>query len=137
MTNAIDTLDEQGKYDVVTEQSIRKMVETFYGQIRDDALLGPVFNTALEGVWPEHLERMVDFWSTLLLGTKNFAGKVFSKHMAMEGITQEHFVRWLSLFRQTVNAMFRDPAATELLDIADRIAGSLQLGFFGERMVRI
>ena len=62
---------------------------------------------------------------------------VFSKHMAMDGVTRAHFVRWLALSRQTVTDIFRDPAAAELLGTADRIAGSLQLGFFGKHMVRI
>jgi hemoglobin len=129
--------DAQDKPDTLTEQSLRLMVETFYGRVRDDEQLGPIFGAALDGHWPEHMSRMVDFWSTMLLGTKSFDGKVYSKHMAMDGITKEHFVRWLGLFRQTVTELFRDPAAGALLGIGDRIAGSLQLGFFGDHTVRI
>lgn len=132
-----NTLCEENKPDSVDQESIRQMVDTFYGRVRADDLLGPIFGAALDGVWPAHMARMVDFWSTLLLGTKSFDGKVFAKHMAMDGITEEHFVRWLALFRLTVTEMFRDPAAGALLGIADRIAGSLQFGFFGQRNVRI
>lgn len=135
MTN--DTVSETGKLDTVDEQSIRQMVETFYGRVRADAQLGPIFGAALDGKWPEHMSRMVDFWSTMLLGTKSFEGKVYGKHMAMAGITKEHFQRWLGLFRQTVTEIFRDPAAGALLATGDRIAGSLQLGFFGDHTVRI
>lgn len=125
------------KSDTITEAAIRQMVDTFYARVRADDLLGPVFGAALDGHWPEHMTRMYAFWSTMLLGTKNFSGNVYGTHMAMQGVTHEHFVAWLALFRQTISEQFRDPAASELLDIADRIAGSLQLGFFGERKARI
>lgn len=123
-------------FDTVTEESIRLLVEIFYDGVRRDEELGPVFEQTLHGKWAEHLPRMVDFWSTILLGSSRFQGNVFGKHMALSGIAPEHFVRWLSLFKQTVNGLFAVPLAEEIIEIADRIAGSLQLGYFGERLVR-
>lgn len=121
--------------ETITEESIRLLVHTFYDGVRRDAVLGPVFDKALHGDWEGHLPRMVDFWSTVLLGTSRFQGNVYGKHMALQGIEGEHFVRWLSLFKQTVTRLFAEPAAGEILLVADRIAGSLQLGYFGERRV--
>ena len=125
------------RFDVVDEAAVRQMVELFYREVQIDAVLGPVFGAKLDGKWPAHLERMVDFWSSILLRTKSFQGNVYGKHMALSGVEPEHFVRWLALFRHTVTALFNDPAAAEILLVADRIAGSLQLGFFGERSARI
>jgi hemoglobin len=125
------------RFDVVDEAAVRQMVELFYQEVQLDAVLGPVFGAKLDGRWPVHLERMVDFWNSILLGTKSFQGNVYGKHMALSGIVPEHFVRWLALFRQTVTTLFNDAAAAEILTVADRIAGSLQLGFFGERSARI
>lgn len=121
--------------EAITEESIRLLVESFYDGVRRDEVLGPVFDKALHGDWDGHLPRMVDFWSTVLLGTSRFQGNVYGKHMALTGIEREHFVRWLALFKQTVILLFADSAAEEILLIADRISGSLQLGFFGERQV--
>ncbi|HJV87445.1 MAG TPA: group III truncated hemoglobin [Noviherbaspirillum sp.] len=125
------------KFQAVTEESIRVLVDTFYDRVRKDEVLGPVFEEALHGKWDEHMPRMYAFWSTVLLGTARFQGNVFGKHMALTGIREEHFVRWLSLFKQTATDLFDDPASREMLLIADRIAGSLQLGYFGERTVRL
>ncbi|HVK93903.1 MAG TPA: group III truncated hemoglobin [Noviherbaspirillum sp.] len=119
----------------ITEDAIERMVYTFYDGVRRDEVLGPVFERVLAGHWDTHLPRMVDFWSTILLGSKRFHGNVFSKHMALEGIEAEHFVRWLALFRETVTDIYDADAASEVLLAADRIANSLQLGFFGERRV--
>lgn len=121
--------------EAVTEESIRLLVDTFYDGVRRDEVLGPVFDRALHGDWAGHLPRMYDFWSTVLLGTGRFQGNVYGKHMALTGISREHFVRWLSLFKETVMRLFDEPAAQEILLIADRISGSLQLGFFGDRQV--
>lgn len=40
---------------------IDHLVETFYGKIRDDELLGPIFNQRIAD-WPAHLARMKGFW---------------------------------------------------------------------------
>lgn len=120
---------------VISEASIRLMVDQFYAEVRRDDVLGPVFERALHGQWDEHMPRMYAFWSTVLLSTSSFQGNVYGKHMVLPGITQEHFVRWLALFRDTVHRLFEPDAAAEILLIADRIAGSLQYGFFGKRLV--
>jgi hemoglobin len=119
----------------ITEANIRRMVDTFYGSVRRDDVLGPVFEKALSHDWDAHLARMVDFWSTVLLGTHNFQSNVFGKHMALQGIEKEHFVHWLGLFGDTVRALYAPAQAEEILLIADRIAGSLQLGYFGKKLV--
>lgn len=117
----------------ITEESIRRMVYTFYDGVRKDEVLAPVFEQALHGQWDTHLPRMVDFWSTVLLGSGRFQGNVFGKHMALAGITREHFVRWLALFNATVMQLHDEDTAKSIMEIAGRIAESLQLGFFGER----
>ena len=127
----------QNKFRVITEESIGLLVNTFYERVRGDDLLGAVFERILHDKWPTHLPRMVDFWSSILLGSGRFQGNVFGKHMALEGIETAHFVRWLALFKSTVMALFEGDEATRILEVADRIAGSLQLGFFGIRDVRM
>ena len=99
---------------------------------RDDAVLSPVFEAKLAGRWHEHMPRMYAFWTKVLLGTGDFQGNVFGKHMALSGIETEHFVRWLTLFRLTAIDVFGIDGATDALAVAQRIASSLQLGFFGD-----
>ena len=68
-------------YHTPTVESISELVHAFYADVRQDALLGPVFDEALNGQWDEHLHRLVDFWSTVLLGSRSFKGNVLGKHM--------------------------------------------------------
>jgi hemoglobin len=75
---------------------------------------------------------MVAFWTKTLLGTGEFQGNVFGKHMVLQGIETEHFVRWLALFRATALEVLGPEGAPAALEVAQRIAGSLQLGFFSE-----
>jgi hemoglobin len=121
----------------ITRSSIQLLVHAFYDKVRLDPTLGPVFNRVLEGKWDSHLPRMVDFWSSVLLRSASFQGNVYGKHMALEGITAGHFVQWLTLFRDTVHQMFEATVAAEILAVADRIAASLQFGFFGEHAVSL
>lgn len=130
-----DRHEDMEQETAISEESIRLMVDRFYADVRKDDVLGPVFERALHGQWDEHMPRMYAFWSTVLLGTSSFQGNVYGKHMVLPDITREHFVRWLALFKDTVNRLFVGDAAQEILLIADRIAGSLQYGFFGQRLV--
>ena len=116
----------------ITPSTIVQLVDTFYARVREDAVLGPVFEARLAGHWQEHMPRMYAFWTKVLLDTGEFQGNVFGKHMALSGIGKEHFVRWLTLFRLTAIDVFGIDGATEALAVAQRIASSLQLGFFSE-----
>lgn len=116
----------------ITPSSIIRMVDTFYGRVREDAVLGPVFDARLTGKWQEHMPRMYAFWTKVLLGAGEFEGNVFGKHMALSGIESAHFIRWLTLFKLTTVEVFGADDAKEAILVAERIASSLQLGFFGE-----
>lgn len=120
----------------ITPSSIIRLVDTFYDRVRMDAVLGPVFEARLAGKWQEHMPRMYAFWTKVLLGTGEFEGNVFGKHMALSGIDKEHFVRWLTLFRLASIEVFGAEEAKEAMLVAERIASSLQLGLFGEIRVK-
>lgn len=121
----------------VTPSSIVQLVDTFYTRVREDAVLGPVFEEKLAGHWHEHMPRMVAFWTKVLLDSGEFQGNVFGTHMALSGIGREHFVRWLTLFRMTAIEVFGVEGAAPAILVANRIASSLQLGFFGEIQVQV
>jgi hemoglobin len=115
--------------------SITALVHQFYDDVRADPVLGPVFDGAIGDHWDTHLERMVEFWSTVMLGSHNFQGNVFGKHMALQGIEPDHFRRWLAMFQATATRLFEPALASEFLTVAARIAASLQYGYFGQVLV--
>jgi len=116
----------------ITEASIQQMVDRFYARVREDAVLSPIFESRLAGKWDEHMPRMYAFWTKILLGSGDFQSNVFGKHMALAGIEREHFVHWLTLFKLTAIEVFGIDDAQIPIQVAERIAGSLQLGYFGE-----
>ncbi|VVE70943.1 Globin [Pandoraea anapnoica] len=115
----------------IDEDAVRLLVHTFYGRIRDDDLLGPVFRQALEGRWDMHLEKMVAFWSSIVLGAKRYRGNVTQAHQPFGHLSGEHFSRWLALFFDTLDKLFEPQAAFAFAEPAIRIAESLQLNLFG------
>jgi hemoglobin len=123
------------KHQGITRDSVRELVDQFYGKVGEDDLLGPVFYLALGRDWGPHLEKLTEFWSTIVLGTRSFQGNVYGTHMALADIEPEHFARWLALFEQTVNELFEPADAAEFITVAHRIASSLQIGFFGDVLV--
>ena len=79
---------------------------------------------------------MYAFWTKVLLGTGEFQSNVFGKHMVLTGIEKQHFVRWLALFKMTAIEIFGVKDADVALQVAERIAASLQLGYSAEAQAR-
>lgn len=120
------------KYDTITRENVRELVDEFYRLVRADQQLGPIFQKALGDDWTPHLAKLAEFWSTIVLGTRSFHGNVYGTHMQLDGIEPQHFQRWLGLFQQTATRLFEPAQADQFITMARRVASSLQTGFFGE-----
>lgn len=116
-------------------ESITTLVHDFYAAVRADPVIGPIFEQALHDQWEPHLQRMVDFWSTIVLGEKRYSGNVFAKHMALQGVSPEHFAAWVRLWGEHTDRLFAPDVAHELQSVAHGIARNLYLGYFGTRPV--
>jgi len=111
----------------VDEPMIRRQVHTFYARVREDPVLGPVFNDAVAD-WDEHLAKLCDFWSSVLLMTGRFKGSPMAAHARRADIRMDHFPRWLELFERTAREVC-PPAAADLFVEKSRMIGrSLSLG---------
>lgn len=98
--------------DISELADIRLMVDSFYGQVRTDDLLGDIFNGVIQDKWPEHLDKMYRFWQTVLLSEHTYSGSPFRPHAPLQ-IDATHFSRWLELFHKTVDTHFEGPKADE------------------------
>lgn len=111
--------------DIYPIEAIEQLVDRFYGRIREDDLLGPIFDEHIVS-WPPHLERMVLFWRAVLRGERTFKPSVKGPppvlHARMREIRALHFERWLALFGDTARQVFPDDRAEHVLDCATRIA---------------
>lgn len=116
----------------IDDDYISLLVDTFYTRIRADAELGPIFDKVIGDNWGPHLARMKDFWASVALNAGRYSGKPVPKHQKLGEATPDHFVKWLSLFRQTLEDTAPSPAVVlYFMERADRIANSLQLAMFG------
>jgi len=111
----------------VTEAMIGQVVDTFYARVRQDEVLGPIFNARVDD-WPEHLAKLKDFWSSVLLMTGRFKGQPMAVHAAIPNIDRAHFEHWLSMFGETVDEVCPPDAAALFREKSAMIAESLQLG---------
>lgn len=103
------------------EASMRALVFEFYGRVRRDPLLGPVFDARLAGEWDPHLEKMCDFWSSILYATGRFRGDPIRTHAAIPDITSEHFDRWLELFEETARRTLPPVLASDVVARSHRM----------------
>ena len=116
--------------DIQTRDDIQQIVDAFYGDIRDDAVLGHYFaDLDLDA----HRPRMVAFWSSVVFQTGAYRGRPFDAHAALHGLEPAHFERWLHRFHRVVDARFRGDAAERMKQRADQIAAIFQikLGLMG------
>ena len=60
--------------ELISEEDIAGLVPVFYGRVRKDPMLGPIFNGAIED-WPEHIEKLRAFWSSVMLGSGRYKGQ--------------------------------------------------------------
>lgn len=111
----------------ITEPMIRTLVDSFYAEVRRDAMLGPIFEARIDD-WPEHLDKLAAFWSSVVLMTGRYKGRPMPVHAAIPDISRVHFLRWLDLFRKTAKLVCPGPPADLFIDRAERIAESLHLG---------
>ena len=115
--------------DLASLSDCRTLVQTFYARVREDALLAPVFVARIsDDAWPTHLERMAAFWATVLFAAPLYRGNPAESHRELP-IARHHFDRWLTLWSDTIDALFAGPVATEAKQRAQRMARVL-----GERV---
>jgi hemoglobin len=92
--------------DLDSPEEIAEMVRRFYADVAQDDLLGPMFNDVAQVDWSEHLPKLAAFWCRALLGLSGYAGNPFRAHALVhqqEPFTAAHFVRWLTLFQETLD----------------------------------
>lgn len=122
---------------------ISSFVDRFYARVRGDELLGPIFATRIVD-WPAHLEQMKRFWRSVLHNSGEFTGSPMRKHVAIDGLAEHHFTRWLTLFRETLgdgeaNAEATDHVGNKARTIAESLLTGIKLqrhGLAGSRIGR-
>ena len=111
---------------ILTLYDVKLLVNTFYGKVREDELLAPIFNARIEDRWPHHLEKMYSFWQTTLLEEHTYSGRPFPPHATLS-VEHQHFERWVALFTQTIDELFTGDKADEAKWRAAKIAQMFEI----------
>lgn len=106
--------DIEGKEDIIT------FVDDFYGEVRKDELLAPIFESKIGEDWDVHLEKMYDFWNTILFSKGGYKSSPFQKHEALP-VSRKHFERWLELFETVLKRKFAGVQTEETIKRAQVI----------------
>lgn len=115
----------QEKKDILSIEDIKLLVDTFYGKVREDKLIGSIFDERIQDRWPQHLAKMYTFWQTVLLGEHTYYGSPFPPHAQLP-VEQIHFERWLALFSETLSELFSGEVAKEAIWRANKMAVMFQ-----------
>src|SRR5581483_3099927 len=110
----------------IDDPMIERLVRTFYGAVRNDELIGPVFAQRISN-WEPHIQRPCEFWSSVALMSGRYHGQPMEKHLPLP-VDALHFDRWLQLFERTAHEVCPPAAATHFIERARRIAQSLEFG---------
>ena len=115
--------------DIITNDDVKLLVDTFYARAQKDELVGPIFERFIND-WDEHHVKLYQFWKTVILKQAAYRAKPVQMHYKM-GLTQDHFDRWLILWKGTVDDLFEgenagvakyrgEKMAAAFLEIIDR-----------------
>lgn len=117
-------------HDGVDRAFIGRLVREFYGRVRRNERLGPIFARHIAGDWEPHLEKMTDFWCSVILKTGAYQGRPVPAHLKLKEVVEGDFAIWLGIFAETARELCPPEVAAIFIDRSERIARSLKLAMF-------
>jgi hemoglobin len=115
--------------DLESRADCERLVRTFYGRALTDPLIGWIFVDVAKLDLEVHVPRITAFWETVLLGARSYGGGAFAPHAALHaraGLRSGHFMRWLELWRGSVDDLFAGERAELAKAHAVRVADAFQ-----------
>ena len=102
---------------------ILRLLRPFYIDVRQHAVLGPIFNAHIQE-WEPHLAKITEFWARQTGGPSRYGGGFGAAHLSL-GIGAEHFTHWLGLWDYNCQRHLAPAEAKEMSALAHE---------FGERL---
>jgi hemoglobin len=118
----------EARTDLVDRADVERLLRRFYGQVLFDEVLAEPFATVRAKGLDAHIPRMCDFWETVLFRAGRYRGNALIAHRDVHQripLSSQHFARWLAVWHNTVDEMYRGPAAERAKVQAARIAWAM------------
>ena len=122
------------KADISDRIDIEKLIVQFYEKVKPDPVIGFIFNDVVDMDWQHHIPVIVDFWETILLDNPVYQKNAMEVHYGLNKkirLQKIHFDTWLSLFTQTVDALYEGKIASLAKTRAQSIAAVMQFKMEG------
>lgn len=116
--------------DIKNREDIEHQVSSFYKKAMNDKEIGFFFTEIAPINLEEHIPRICDFWEGILFNKVLFKGNPMLKHIELNWkspIKEEHFARWLTLWKETVEDNFRGEKANLAIERSQQIGKLMQL----------
>lgn len=112
-------MERESSTERFSHANIERLVRGFYGKVRDDPTLGPIFGRRIDG-WEPHRRRMSE---------RGYQPRPNASppelHQRIAETTRDDFRHWLGLFEATASEVFDAEEATTVVARATRIAERL------------
>jgi hemoglobin len=118
----------EARTDLVDRADVERLLRRFYGQVLFDEVLAEPFAGVRAKGLDAHIPRMCDFWETVLFRAGRYRGNALIAHRDVHQrtpLSSQHFARWLTVWHNTVDEMYRGPAAERAKVQAARIAWAM------------
>jgi hemoglobin len=125
------------KRDIRNREDVSLLVNVFYGKIRKDKILGPIFNSMITD-WDTHLSRLTDFWESQLFLKRTYLGNPLEVHQQVDsategGIGPRHFGLWLNFWYETLDELFEGEVVAIAKNRARKMSTMISLKIFEQR----
>jgi hemoglobin len=122
---------------IETREDVNFLVTKFYEKVRKDAEIGHFFNETIED-WPEHIEKLTDFWEMNLFFVQKYKGNPLMVHAEVDEkmnhtITNYHFGIWLRHWIDTIDTNFIGENAEKAKQRARNISVRMFMTIFEHR----
>ena len=126
-----------GKISISGRKEINLLVTKFYEKIRLDPEIGHFFNNTIDD-WPEHMEKLTDFWETNLFFVQKYKANPLKVHVDLDEqmdntITNYHFGIWLRHWIETIDSNFVGANAEKAKQRARNISVRMFMEIFENR----
>ena len=115
-----------------TPEQINAQVHAFYARVREDTMLGSVFNKHVHE-WHAHEEKIAAFWRNAILFERSYDGNPQRVHSERPDVKPEMFAHWLDLFEEVAHGTLPPETATPWVALARRIRAGMQAGVAAAR----